>query len=322
MQKFLAQIPKPWMSKVLLLAGIYNILWGAVTIVFPHWCFDWAGMPRLNYPEIWQCVGMIVGVYGVGYAAASLNPYRHWPIVLVGLMGKVFGPLGFAKALWEGTFPPKFGVQILTNDLIWWIPFALILKGAYQAFLADSHGISGDISRFALQATTNQGQKLGDLTRSQPIMLVFLRHFGCTFCREALNDLAEQRREIESRGIKLVLVHMGSESAAREFFARYGLDDVARVADPNQSLYRGFGLTKGSLWQLFGPEVWWRGFTAGILRRNGIGFLVGDGFQMPGAFLLFHGEVLRAFRHKNASDRPDYRKIATLDEELQAEMSA
>jgi small multidrug resistance pump len=113
-------------------AGVYNLVWGAIVIAFPHWLFDACGIPRLNYPEIWQCVGMIVGVYGIGYLSAARDPWRHWPIVLVGLLGKLLGPIGFAKALIDGTFPPAFGLTILTNDLLWWIPFALILRGAYR----------------------------------------------------------------------------------------------------------------------------------------------------------------------------------------------
>ena len=48
----------------------------------------------------------------------------------VGLLGKVFGPIGFVAAVLRGTFPPLFGLTILTNDLIWWIPFAMILWDA------------------------------------------------------------------------------------------------------------------------------------------------------------------------------------------------
>jgi ligand-binding SRPBCC domain-containing protein len=110
---------------------VYNLLWGFAVIAFPHLLFDLCGIPRLNYPEIWQCVGMIVGVYGVGYWVAASDPRRHWPIVLVGLLGKVFGPIGFAVALARGVFPPAFGLTILTNDLIWWVPFALILWDAF-----------------------------------------------------------------------------------------------------------------------------------------------------------------------------------------------
>ncbi len=116
-----------WASRWLVAAGLYNLLWGAFTVGFPHFLFDLARIERINYPEIWQCVGMIVGVYGIGYLIAASDPRTHWPIVLVGLLGKIFGPIGFVAALMSGTFPPLFGLTILTNDLIWWIPFAMIL---------------------------------------------------------------------------------------------------------------------------------------------------------------------------------------------------
>ncbi|MFT4550805.1 MAG: small multidrug resistance pump [Verrucomicrobiales bacterium] len=128
----------PWMRQVLLAAAGYNLLWGAWVVLFPNAYFDWAGMVRPTYPEIWQCVGMIVGVYGVGYAIAAFDPLRHWPIVLVGLMGKVLGPLGFAKALMDGTFSKKAGLNIITNDLIWWIPFGLIVYTALRPLLKRS----------------------------------------------------------------------------------------------------------------------------------------------------------------------------------------
>ena len=113
-----------WMKTVLLLAGVYNLAWGAWTILFPTAFFRWAGMELPRYPQIWQCVGMIVGVYGLGYLIASHHPLRHWPIVLVGLLGKIFGPIGFLGAALREELPWSWGVTIVTNDLIWWIPFA------------------------------------------------------------------------------------------------------------------------------------------------------------------------------------------------------
>jgi hypothetical protein len=86
-----------------------------------------------TYPQLWQCIGMIVGVYGIGYAIAAFDPWRHWPIVLVGLLGKLLGPIGLAQAVAEGTLPLAFGWTNLTNDLIWWVPFGLILWRVYRA---------------------------------------------------------------------------------------------------------------------------------------------------------------------------------------------
>lgn len=122
---------KKFASMTLKIAALYNLVWGALIIFFPHALFDFAGLPRMNYPGVWQCVGMIVGVYGIGYWVAASDPRRHWPIVLVGFLGKIFGPIGFLQALYLGVFNLKFGLTIITNDLIWWIPFFLILKDSF-----------------------------------------------------------------------------------------------------------------------------------------------------------------------------------------------
>jgi hypothetical protein len=132
---------RPWMGPVLWLAAAYNIVWGVIVIAAPAWTLTLLGVEldamsadavNVLLP-IWQCVGMIVGVYGVGYAAAARNPLTHWPIVLVGLLGKLFGPVGFVDAVFvREILPASFGWTIITNDLIWWIPFALILHAAWR----------------------------------------------------------------------------------------------------------------------------------------------------------------------------------------------
>lgn len=89
--------------------------------------FELSGADKPTYPQVWQCVGMIVAVYGLGYLIASTSPLKHWPIILVGFLGKVLGPLGFAHSFIQGVFPLKFGWNIVFNDFIWWIPFGYIL---------------------------------------------------------------------------------------------------------------------------------------------------------------------------------------------------
>ena len=75
---------------------------------------------------------MIVGVYGIGYLIAATDPIRHWPITLVGLIGKILGPIGFVGAIIQEKLPLSFGWNIVTNDLLWWIPFSYILFRALR----------------------------------------------------------------------------------------------------------------------------------------------------------------------------------------------
>lgn len=154
--------------------------------------------------------------------------------------------------------------------------------------------------------STSRGEGLGELSQRTPVLLVFLRHAGCTFCREAMADLARQRKRIEEAGVHIVLVHMSSRDKFRKFAERYDVPDLDHVTNPNRDLYRAFGLKRGSLRQLFGWEVWKRGIQAGLGEGHGIGAVQGDSTQMPGTFLIWKGEVLRSHRHFLASDRPNY----------------
>lgn len=163
------------------------------------------------------------------------------------------------------------------------------------------------------QALDQHGRSVWDLSHEAPLLIVFLRHLGCTFCREALADIRDQRRTIEATGHRIVLVHMVERDIAHNSLERYGLGDAHQISDPDASLYSAFELRRGTLGQLFGWRSWARGFAAGVLRGHGVGPLRGDGLQMPGAFVVHQGRIVRAFRHRHASDRPDYCALADAD---------
>lgn len=300
------------MRNLLLAAGVYNVLWGAWAVLCPGAIFNWLGMPQPNYPQFWQCIGMIVGVYGVGYAIAAFDPARHWPIVLVGFLGKVFGPLGMVQALWTGELPWGFALNCVTNDLIWWVPFFLILKYAWDQYQTDSDGeVLPDEATLLAETMTAQGSSLAELSRQQPVLVVFLRHSGCSFCREALADLSAGGENTEKNGTRIVLVHMGTAASFASFTTSYGLGDVAAISDPERRLYRGLGLRHGKVSQLLGLRVWWRGLKS-FLAGHRPGALEGEGTQMPGVFLIHQARVLRRFIHANAADRPDDAALAQL----------
>lgn len=159
---------------------------------------------------------------------------------------------------------------------------------------------------------TQDGDSIWELSSKQPVMLVFLRHFGCTFCREALGDIARERPRIEKTGVRLVFVHMSDRETADRYFDRYDLLPVRHVSDPDCRFYQAFGLTRGRFTQLVGLHSFIRGFDAAFKQGHGVGVRqIGDGFQMPGIFVLHKGQLRESFIHKLSSDRPDYLKLAT-----------
>ncbi len=158
---------------------------------------------------------------------------------------------------------------------------------------------------------TDKGPTLAELSHASPVLLMLLRHEGCTFCRNAMSDIARHRRKIEGLGTRIVLGHMNSEETFRAFAQRYGLADLPMVSDPQRFLYRGLGLPRGNFWQILGPKVIWGGLKS-VLAGHFPGKVSGDIFQLPGAFLLHHGQVVKAHRFSSSADRPDYLAFVAL----------
>jgi hypothetical protein len=158
---------------------------------------------------------------------------------------------------------------------------------------------------------TETGRTLLELLDESPLLLIFLRHFGCSFCRQTLDDVSRIRNTIEAKGIRPVFVHLGTPERAKPYFDYYHLSDVERVSNPEASLYARsvFQLPRKNVFShLLVPAVW-KAWLQGAVRKHGIGMIKEDGDQMPGIFYLRDRAIVRAFRYKTIADEPDYLKL-------------
>jgi small multidrug resistance pump len=105
-------------------AALYNVSWGAIAAIWPAFFFVLIGVVPPNDLPIWQALGMMVMVYGLGYWWLARDPVRHRHLILIALLGKGFGPLGFVWAVAHHLLPLRFGLVIATNDLLWLPAFA------------------------------------------------------------------------------------------------------------------------------------------------------------------------------------------------------
>ena len=155
---------------------------------------------------------------------------------------------------------------------------------------------------------TESGASLLALAEASPVLLVFLRHFGCPFCRKTISDIAELQQELADRGVRPVFVHLGTPEIAQKHFDYYGLSSVERVHDPGATIYQqpAFALSRQHpLWSTIHPVVFWA-WLKRAMRKHGIGMIQGDGHQMPGIFFLQGPTIVRRFVHRKISDEPDY----------------
>jgi hypothetical protein len=172
------------MSVVLTLAGGYNLTWGVLSLCAPYWLYRMGGMADapgkpLENVELWQGIGMLVGVWGVGYLIAAGDPLRHWAVVLIGFLGKLFGVIGVVNGVLTNRLAVAALWTNLFNDIIWLVPFGLILLRAYRVGMDEANAMPpGGFDKAIEDAKSSDGTSLAALSRKAPTLVVFLRHFG------------------------------------------------------------------------------------------------------------------------------------------------
>jgi hypothetical protein len=177
-----------------------------------------------------------------------------------------------------------------------------MLQSAERSNLADS----------LREFHTETGRPLLDLVDESPVLLIFLRHFACAFCAQALDRVAQVRTQIEARGVRPVFVHLGSPERAKPYFDYYKLTDVERISNPEATLYQlpAFALSRTNPYSHFLNPTVLKGWLKGAMFKYGIGMIKEDAEQMPGVFFLKDRKIVRAFRHRTIADEPDYLKLA------------
>ncbi len=147
---------------------------------------------------------------------------------------------------------------------------------------------------------------LGDQLAAGPNLLIFLRHFGCIFCRETVADLRSAVDQIEGYP-KVIFFFQGSSTEGRVFLSRYWPDACA-IADRGKAFYREFGIHRGNLRELFGREVW-REHRRAAAKGHSLGRPSSDPLMMPGVFWVEDGEVRWQHQFRHAGDHPDWAAI-------------
>lgn len=144
--------------------------------------------------------------------------------------------------------------------------------------------------------------RLGDLWMDGPAVVVWLRHFGCMFCREQTAEFRARAADITARGASLVLVGNGGLIQARDFRDRY-CPGCTLLTDPDLTSYRAIG-ARGGVLNTVGPRAWASGIRA--LRRGARQRSVqGHAFQQGGVLVLAPGNrVLFSYISEAAGDHP------------------
>jgi len=144
--------------------------------------------------------------------------------------------------------------------------------------------------------------RLGSAWSDRPAVVVWLRHFGCLFCREQAAEMRDRRAEIESMGGRLVFVGNGGVRYARAFQTEFA-PDVTVLTDPELRSYRAIGARHGVL-NTIGPRAWAAGIRA--LRSGARQTRVkGHPFQQGAVMVFAPGDrLLYSYISRAAGDHP------------------
>ncbi|MEM9178039.1 MAG: SelL-related redox protein [Myxococcota bacterium] len=141
-------------------------------------------------------------------------------------------------------------------------------------------------------------------------LLVFLRHFGCIFCRETIADL-RAASEANPDYPDVLFFFQGSATEGRAFLRRYW-PEARAVADPELAFYERFGIRRATFLEALGPSV-----VIGARRRaqakgHESGPREGDIWRMPGIFAVADKKIVWAHHPKHAADHPDFPGIPAI----------
>jgi len=140
--------------------------------------------------------------------------------------------------------------------------------------------------------------ELGSLWRERPVVLVFIRHFGCIHCRDHVAELLAARPDFERAGAGVVLIGNGGPS----FIA--GFRDAtswtgALYTDPSLAAYRAAELVR-SVGATLDPRSLGKAARA-LFRGQRQGRQQGDQWQQGGVVVI---DTTGTVRWHHASSRP------------------
>lgn len=123
---------KPWMKYLLWFVGGYNILAGISMMVFYHEGFALLDLPKPELLLPLQLVGVLVAIFGVGYWIVAYNPVENRNVLTLGFLSKLLGSVLGVGYLLLGKLPLLFFPILFFADIIYLVPFAMIMRRLYS----------------------------------------------------------------------------------------------------------------------------------------------------------------------------------------------
>lgn len=140
--------------------------------------------------------------------------------------------------------------------------------------------------------------------REGPLVVMFMRHFGCAFCREQLIRMGRALWDFKAEGADVVAIFQYGAEATHDF-CRSREVPFDCVGDPLRAAYAEVSLGRGSRKQVLSWQIAKR--YVGAIRTGALGGGAqgGDMAQLPGTFVVgTDGRIVLAHYATSAADNP------------------
>jgi len=117
-----------WMTLLLRFAGTFNLLAGLSMIFFYHEGYKMLGIPKPTVMLPVQVMGILVGLFGVGYHLVASHPIENRNVLLLGYWSKLLSSIAAMAYVFVGKLPWMFGVVVFFSDIIYLPFFYMILR--------------------------------------------------------------------------------------------------------------------------------------------------------------------------------------------------
>jgi hypothetical protein len=153
--------------------------------------------------------------------------------------------------------------------------------------------------------------RLREYWREAPAVTGFLRHYGCLFCHQMVEDVLKAIPEIIARRARVVLVGNGTIEQAAYFFGQKKLptEHCHVVTDPERETYQAADLQRGYIRTFFDKRSR-SAYKRARAEGHKIGGLFGDLTQLGGVLVTRPpARFVSLYRSEFAGDHPDMQRI-------------
>ncbi len=135
-------------------------------------------------------------------------------------------------------------------------------------------------------------------------VLFFLRYMGCPLCQYKISELMRDMDRFKALGAGFFIVLQSDPAVVKEHI---GSEEISFkiMCDPNQELFRLYGVEPGNIFHYIAPSVIRQAIRA---SRRGFahGVKEGNEMQRPAVFIIDENKsVTFAYYGKNIGDVPD-----------------